>query len=269
MAMDELLDIAAVAAYLGVSERTVYDRVRAGDLPAVKIGRLWRVRAADLEAWLGSRANGPAAVPAPGPYPYPDVAAPIAAETGPVPSRGELEAVVGAFSDRVERRLAFIAVLSRGVESLGWPAPVVAGGHAVEFYTAGGYATTDIDLIGASEPVAEVLSSWGFALQGRHWCDDALGIVAEVPGARLDEGEREHVAALSIGGMTAYIIGIEDLIIDRLNACVHWLDEESCAWAVTLLAAAEDLDLPYLRERAAEGDVASRLQRALEEAGRA
>lgn len=50
--MDELLDIASVAAYLGVSERTVYNRVRSGHLPALKVGRLWRVRAADLEGWL-------------------------------------------------------------------------------------------------------------------------------------------------------------------------------------------------------------------------
>ncbi len=50
--MDDLLDIASVAAYLGVSERTVYNRVRSGDLPALKVGRLWRVRAADLEMWL-------------------------------------------------------------------------------------------------------------------------------------------------------------------------------------------------------------------------
>lgn len=53
--MDELLDIASVAEYLGVSERTVYNRVRSGDLPAAKVGRLWRVRAADLEAWLTAR----------------------------------------------------------------------------------------------------------------------------------------------------------------------------------------------------------------------
>jgi excisionase family DNA binding protein len=56
--MDELLDIDAVARYLGVSTRTAYERVRRGDLPAIKIGRLWRVRVADLEAWL-DRAAAP------------------------------------------------------------------------------------------------------------------------------------------------------------------------------------------------------------------
>jgi hypothetical protein len=59
--MDELLDIASVARYLGVSERTVYSRVRSGDLPALKVGRLWRVRVHDLEAWLAEGPQGRAA----------------------------------------------------------------------------------------------------------------------------------------------------------------------------------------------------------------
>ncbi len=56
--MEDLLDIAAVARYLGVSERTVYNRVRAGALPAIRLGRLWRVRASDLERWLESGRTG-------------------------------------------------------------------------------------------------------------------------------------------------------------------------------------------------------------------
>jgi hypothetical protein len=50
--MEELLDIESVARYLGISTRTAYERVRRGELPALKVGRLWRVRASDLQAWL-------------------------------------------------------------------------------------------------------------------------------------------------------------------------------------------------------------------------
>ncbi len=133
--MDDLWDIARTAAYLGVTERTVYNKVRSGDLPAVKVGRLWRVRESDLQAWLGgtSRVVSGAA---------------LAAESGPIPSRGELEALLEPLVDTLERRLTFVGLLTRGVEALGWPAPVVVGGHAVEFYTAGGYTTVDIDLGG-------------------------------------------------------------------------------------------------------------------------
>lgn len=242
--MDELLDIASVAAYVGVSERTVYNRVRSGDLPALKVGRLWRVRSADLDAWLGSGDSG----------------AQLVAEGGPVPSRAELERAVGEFEDRIERRLAFVGVLARAYDALGWPPPVVVGGHAVEFWTAGGYTTADIDMAGASEPAAQVLAGWGFSQQGRHWFDDSLGIVVEIPGSSLLPAALAHTATVRLGRYTATVLGVEDLIIDRLCACVHWNDEESCLWAEALLASGHEIDEQYLRTRAAEERVLDRLE---------
>jgi len=256
--MDELWDISRVAKYLGVTERTVYNRVRSGELPAVKVGRLWRVRAADLETWLsrsraGTRAGGV-------------LEAEIAREPGAVPDRVDLEARMSAFADTLERRLAFVALLSHGAEALGYSAPVIVGGHAVEFWTAGDYPTVDIDLAGASEPINEILSRWGFRRQGRHWFDEALGIVVEVPAAALANAQRERVVSVDMGGIRAHVLGVEDLIIDRLNACVHWKDDESCLWAVSLLRVARDLDADYLRDRASEEDVSAKLEWALEEA---
>ena len=250
--MDELWDIARVAAYLGVTERTVYNKVRSGELPAVKVGRLWRVRASELEAWLEGCAAGGAS---------------LAADPGAVPTRGALEAALLPLVDQLERRLVFVGVLTAGVEALGWPAPVVVGGHAVEFYTAGSYATVDIDLAGASEPVGHVLDAWGFKREGRHWYDEELGLLVEVPGSALGPLEKQHAIALRIGSMTAHIIGIEDLVIDRLAACAHWKHIESCEWAVRLLRVAEAMDANYLRQRAEEEDVVAELERAMREAG--
>ncbi|HZL06075.1 MAG TPA: helix-turn-helix domain-containing protein [Coriobacteriia bacterium] len=261
--MDELLDIAAVAQYLGVSERTVYNKVRSGDLPAIKVGRLWRVRAADLEAWLGrtsERGGTRREYAASG-------GASVAVEGGALPSRADLEAVLAAFEERTERRLAFVGMLSRAYQALGWPEPVVVGGHAVEFWTAGGYSTTDIDLVGASEPAAQILASWSFSRQGRHWYDDTLGIVVEIPGTRLSEDERRHVATVRLGGVVATVLGIEDLILDRLNACVHWRDAEACLWAEALLSSPHAVDLDYLRRRAAEEDVRGSLEEMLSRVG--
>lgn len=255
--MDELWDIARVAAYLGVTERTVYNRVRAGDLPAVKVGRLWRVRRSDLETWLGvggsTRATDESS---------------LVAEPGAVPVRAQLEAALSGVVDPLERRLVFVGVLSSAVEALGWPAPFVIGGHAVEFYTAGGYTTVDIDLAGASEPVAQVMNQWGFTRQGRHWYDDALGLVVEVPGTSLTPAQKSRAVELHVGVTTAHIIGIEDLVVDRLAACVHWGDAESCEWAARLLASAEDIDLPLVRDAAAAENVSEALDVALKEAGR-
>jgi len=252
--MDDLWDIARTAAYLGVTERTVYNKVRSGDLPAVKVGRLWRVRASDLQAWLAMSSQL-----------EPDSSR--AAESGPIPTRGELESLLRPLADTLERRLTFVGLLSQGVEALGWPVPVVVGGHAVEFYTAGGYTTVDIDLAGASEPIAQVLDAWGFAREGRHWYDDELGLVVEVPGSPLAADEAAHTVTLRVGRTSARIIGIEDLIIDRLAACKHWRHTESCEWAARLLAVADDLDEVYLRRRAAEEDVDDVLARARKEVG--
>jgi excisionase family DNA binding protein len=263
--MDELWDIARVAAYLGVTERTVYNKVRSGELPAVRIGRLWRVRAADLEAWLAAgtarragasgAADLPVAVPVsnvPGPYPYLEVAsrASIAAEPGAIPSRADLEAAISGVDDIVERRLRLVSLLATGVVALGWSAPVIVGGFAVQYYTAGDYRTLDIDLVGASEPVAQVLESWGFVREGRHWYDAELKFAIEVPGGQLDPHERERVFGIRVAGIDAYILGLEDMIIDRLNACVHWTDAESCRWAKVMIVSAPELDVAYLRERA-------------------
>lgn len=39
------------AAFLGLDPRTVYDRYRAGDIPAVRVGRVLRFDRAQLVAW--------------------------------------------------------------------------------------------------------------------------------------------------------------------------------------------------------------------------
>lgn len=48
-----------VLAYLQVNLRTVYRLIDAGKLPAVRVGRQWRFRRRDIDAWLeGQRARG-------------------------------------------------------------------------------------------------------------------------------------------------------------------------------------------------------------------
>ncbi len=273
--MEELWDIARVAEYLGVSERTVYNRVRKRELPAIKVGRLWRVRPSDLERWLGaathiSTSGVNAAADVPGPYPFPSGIEPSSrvAEASPLPSRDDLERLLGPIVDQLERRLAFVGLLTRAVESLGWPAPVVVGGHAVEFYTAGDYPTVDIDLAGASEPLAEVLAAWGFSKEGRHWFDEPLRLLVEAPGSRPGPDELAHVVGVRVGAVTAYVIGIEDIVVDRLCAAKHWNDDDSRFWAGTMLAVAQEIDRAYLQRRAAEEDVVDELERLLAEGGR-
>ena len=57
---EKLLTPAQVAERLQITERTVYEWIRGGKLLALKLGRLWRIRQDELEAFLeGARAKAP------------------------------------------------------------------------------------------------------------------------------------------------------------------------------------------------------------------
>jgi len=63
-----------VLEYLQVNLRTVYRLIKAGKIPAVRVGRQWRFRKRDIDAWLDSQRPRGASRPAP--------AAPVRPTTG-------------------------------------------------------------------------------------------------------------------------------------------------------------------------------------------
>ncbi|MBQ6780086.1 MAG: PTS sugar transporter subunit IIA [Treponema sp.] len=52
---DDILTIEEVAKYLRVSERTVYDWAQKGEIPAGKIGTVWRFKRSEIEKWVNER----------------------------------------------------------------------------------------------------------------------------------------------------------------------------------------------------------------------
>ena len=52
---DDILTIEEVAKYLRVSERTVYDWAQKGEIPAGKIGTVWRFKKSEIENWVNER----------------------------------------------------------------------------------------------------------------------------------------------------------------------------------------------------------------------
>jgi len=63
MSDETFLTTDEVLEYLQVNLRTVYRLIKAGKLPAVRVGRQWRFRRSDIDAWLDSqrvRAGRPA-----------------------------------------------------------------------------------------------------------------------------------------------------------------------------------------------------------------
>lgn len=59
-AANELLTVDEVAEFLRVKPSTVYEWAKQGKIPASKVGRLWRFRREDVEAWVRSGGVQPA-----------------------------------------------------------------------------------------------------------------------------------------------------------------------------------------------------------------
>jgi excisionase family DNA binding protein len=52
---DRLLTAAELAATMGVSNMTVYRLIRNGDLPALRVGKNYRIRESDVDVFLSDR----------------------------------------------------------------------------------------------------------------------------------------------------------------------------------------------------------------------
>ena len=52
---DRLLTVGEVAATMRVSNMTVYRLIKNGDLPALRVGKNYRIRESDVEVYLSDR----------------------------------------------------------------------------------------------------------------------------------------------------------------------------------------------------------------------
>ena len=57
---DDILTNEEVAKYLRVSDRTVYDWAQKGEIPAGKIGTVWRFKKSEVENWVNARLSSDA-----------------------------------------------------------------------------------------------------------------------------------------------------------------------------------------------------------------
>ncbi len=144
----------------------------------------------------------------------------------------------------------FMGLLTQEVEKRNVQ-PIVVGGSAVDFYTEGIYQSLDIDLVGNRKIIGEVLeNTFGFKSSGKSWFNEQIGLSVEIPDSYL-AGDKDKLTVIKIEGLKVYVIGIEDLIIDRINACVHWKSQTDCDQAQYLIRYYRDrLDFGYLENKA-------------------
>ncbi len=175
-------------------------------------------------------------------------------------AREELYKLSG--KDRFEVMAETTAIITELMEAQGLK-PIVVGGLAVEIYTRGQYTTLDIDLVTKGREIAgDILINLGFLREGRHWYQPELGVAIEIPDSKLEGADEGKIIRLELpSGRYLYVIGIEDIILDRLRACVHWTSSSDCEWGLRMLKVhLSSSDLNYMKEMA-EKDHSSTAQK--------
>jgi len=138
----------------------------------------------------------------------------------------------------------------------------LVGGQAVETYTAGQFPTGDIDVTTSdSATTQKVLKSLGFEEIGMIWLNKPLGIAFHIVGYSAPERSR----TIRIGPYKARIVGVEELILDRLSAAKFWNIPADYEKAKVLYDNFEkQIDKDYLREIAKKKKVDDLLLRITE-----
>ncbi|EIJ78086.1 hypothetical protein PB1_11019 [Bacillus methanolicus PB1] len=153
---------------------------------------------------------------------------------------------------KFEKMVYVTAVLTKLLEN-NRIRPVIVGGLAVEIYTRSDYTTVDIDVIVSDRKLAgDILVQLGFIPEGRHWYHEELMVSIEIPNDILEDADYEKIIELKLrDGSKVYVIGIEDIILDRLRACIHWKSTSDCEWGKRMFYLHfERIDLEYMRKKA-------------------
>ena len=175
----------------------------------------------------------------------------------PGPFSAEDRAHIGNLADKTKRGLYVMALVSERLAGL---KPVVVGGFALEFYSTGGYRTSDIDALYLHpNEVGALLETLGFRRVNRHWVSEAFDLQIEFPGHAIERRAVERLTTVRVDGKDVTMIGVEDLILDRLNGFIHGGSTDDRRWARELCAMyGSRLDLAYVeREAAVDGTAAA------------
>jgi predicted nucleotidyltransferase len=166
------------------------------------------------------------------------------------------------YKEEYKKKLVFLGLINKYLNKFNSEI-IILGGFAAQFYTAGEYLTTDIDLACENRVILkEIFNALNFEKVGRHYFSDELNLAIEIPTSSISENQQERLQTIEIEGYKVLILGIEDLIIDRLNAFTHWQSLEDGRIAKELLLLHyEKIDWDYLENRARTKRINSDLQK--------
>ncbi|MGE3062816.1 MAG: helix-turn-helix domain-containing protein [bacterium] len=224
------LTIEELAELLSVNKKTIYKMVKEGSVPFIKVGKQYRF---DSQEVIDSMKKGKA----------------------PILERMKL------MENTYKKRLLFAGFLTNMLKKERIK-PIVVGGNAVAFYTAGGYATGDIDIvIGDTKKAEKIMKSIGFKKSGKGYISKELDLFVKFPSGTL-AGSMERVVEVEIEEYRVFIIGIEDIIQDRLNAYIHWKSRDDFEWAKQMAVLnKKEIDWKYLKKRSTEEKTAEAFEK--------
>ena len=157
--------------------------------------------------------------------------------------------------DELARKMLLIGYLTERLEKENPESVYVVGGQAVETYTAGQFRTGDIDIVTPDSKAAEqILKRIGFEREGMIWLNKALGLAIHIVGLFARNSEKARI--IHVGPYKVRIVGVEDLIVDRLAAAKFWNSQVDLEQAKALWKGfRKQIDLQYLRRRARDEKV--------------
>ena len=164
--------------------------------------------------------------------------------------------------DVFKRRLKFLCFLAEKLRLRGVDL-ILVGGEAVEFYTHGQFTTADIDIlvpsVGGRDTAMAILRQLGFKPSGRVMFNREIGMAVDVL-ERLLSGAPEKVKKVELEEGWFRVIGIEDLLVERLVMTKHCGERKQAETALALFKVAPRLDISYLKKRARSQNVADLLE---------
>ncbi len=154
----------------------------------------------------------------------------------------------------LKRKMLLLGYITDRLEKRGKSIYLV-GGQAVETYTAGQFTTGDIDITTTDREATEaILEQMGFKKESMIWLSEPLGIAVHIVGDA--PRKTEMTRSVEVGPYTVRIVGVEDLIVDRLAAAKFWRSQRDMEQAKVLLESHKDqINSEYLRRRAREENV--------------
>lgn len=136
------------------------------------------------------------------------------------------------------KKLAIASVITQAFIDNGGKPPIIVGGMVVSIYSFGQYATEDIDMVTMYDTFPyEILAELGYTRFGKNNFHKGLKSYVEFPSGDL-AGDEKRVVKYDIEetGLSVYVLCVEDIILNRLDAYVSTNDRNSYEWVLKLLA---------------------------------